>query len=58
MAPLIVEQADNDVVRVVVAVVGALVVAGAVWVSKSRRAELMVEPAPTVTTEERAKVEA
>ncbi|HSL15040.1 MAG TPA: sodium-translocating pyrophosphatase [Actinomycetota bacterium] len=58
MAPLIVEQADNDVVRVVVAVVAALVVAGAVWVSKSRRAELMVEPAPTVTTEERAKVEA
>jgi K(+)-stimulated pyrophosphate-energized sodium pump len=58
MAPLVVEQADNPVVRIAIAVIAALVVAGAVWVSKSRRAELMVEPPPTVTTEERARVEA
>jgi K(+)-stimulated pyrophosphate-energized sodium pump len=42
-APVIVEQADNEVVRVVVVVVGVAVVAAAIWVSKSRKSELMVE---------------
>jgi len=42
-APVIVEQADNEVVRVVVVVVAVAVVAGAIWVSKSRKSELMVE---------------
>jgi K(+)-stimulated pyrophosphate-energized sodium pump len=42
-APLIVEQADNEVVRIVVVVVAVAVVAAAIWVSKSRKSELMVE---------------
>jgi K(+)-stimulated pyrophosphate-energized sodium pump len=42
-APVIVEQADNEVVRVVVVVVAVAVVATAIWVSKSRKSELMVE---------------
>jgi len=42
-APVIVEQADNEVIRVVVVVVGVAVVAAAIWVSKSRKSELMVE---------------
>jgi K(+)-stimulated pyrophosphate-energized sodium pump len=47
-APVIVEQADNDAVRIAVVAVAVLVVAGAIWVSKSRKSELMVEPgAPT-----------
>jgi K(+)-stimulated pyrophosphate-energized sodium pump len=48
-APVIVEQADNDVVRVIVAVVAALIVAGAIWVSKSRKSELMIETADPPT---------
>jgi hypothetical protein len=44
-APLIVEQTDNEVVRVVVVVRGVAVVAAAIWVSKSRKSELMVETA-------------
>ena len=48
-APVIVEQADNEVVRVVVVVIAVAVVAAAIWVSKSRRSELMVEaPEPSV----------
>ena len=48
-APLIVEQTDNEVVRVIVVVIGVAVVAAAVWVSKSRKSELMVEtPEPSV----------
>jgi hypothetical protein len=48
-APLIVEQTDNEVVRVVVVVIAVAVVAAAVWVSKSRKSELMVEtPEPSV----------
>ncbi len=43
-APLIVEQADNEVVRIVVVVVAAVVVGGAIWVSKARKSELMIEP--------------
>jgi K(+)-stimulated pyrophosphate-energized sodium pump len=45
-APVIVEQADNEVVRVVVAVVATIVVGVAIWISKSRKSELMVEPGP------------
>ena len=47
-APLIVEQTDNEVVRVVVVVIGLAVVTAAVWVSKSRKSELRVEaPEPS-----------
>jgi K(+)-stimulated pyrophosphate-energized sodium pump len=42
-APVIVEQSDNEVVRVVVVVIAVAVVAAAIWVSKSRRSELIVE---------------
>jgi K(+)-stimulated pyrophosphate-energized sodium pump len=42
-APLIVEQADNEVVRIVVVVIAVAVVAAAIWVSKSRKSELIVE---------------
>jgi K(+)-stimulated pyrophosphate-energized sodium pump len=42
-APVIVEQTDNEVVRVVVVVIAVAVVAAAIWVSKSRRSELIVE---------------
>jgi K(+)-stimulated pyrophosphate-energized sodium pump len=60
IAPLVVHAADDTVVRVLVAAGAAIVVAGAVWMSKSRRSELMVEqpPAVTSTAEERAAVEA
>ena len=44
-APVIVEQTDNEVVRVVVVVIAVAVVASAIWVSKSRKSELIVEPA-------------
>jgi K(+)-stimulated pyrophosphate-energized sodium pump len=44
-APVIVEQTDNEVVRVVVVVIAVAVVASAIWVSKSRKSELMVETA-------------
>jgi K(+)-stimulated pyrophosphate-energized sodium pump len=43
IAPVIVEQAESTGVRIVVAVAAALVIAGAIWVSKARRSELMVE---------------
>jgi K(+)-stimulated pyrophosphate-energized sodium pump len=46
LAPVIVEQADSEVVRVVVAVVATVVVGVAIWISKSRKSELMVEPGP------------
>ncbi|MCI0635246.1 MAG: sodium-translocating pyrophosphatase [Actinobacteria bacterium] len=41
-APVIVEQMDNDVVRVVVVAVAGAIVAAAIWVSKSRKSESMV----------------
>jgi len=44
-APVIVEQAGNEAVRVVVVVIAVAVVASAIWVSKSRKSELMVETA-------------
>jgi K(+)-stimulated pyrophosphate-energized sodium pump len=43
-APVVVEQADNVGIRIVVVAVAALVVAAAVWVSKARKSELMVPP--------------
>jgi K(+)-stimulated pyrophosphate-energized sodium pump len=43
-APVVVEQAGNEAVRIVVVAVAFLIVAGAVWVSKARKSELMVEP--------------
>jgi K(+)-stimulated pyrophosphate-energized sodium pump len=42
-APVIVEQTDNEVIRVVVVAVALAVVTAAIWVSKSRKSELMVE---------------
>ncbi len=41
-APVIVEQADNDAVRIAVVAVAVLIVGSAIWVSKSRKSELMV----------------
>jgi len=43
IAPVIVEQADSTGVRIAVSVAAALVIAGAIWVSKHRRSELTVE---------------
>jgi K(+)-stimulated pyrophosphate-energized sodium pump len=42
-APVIVEQAGNEVVRVAVVAVAVAIVAAAIWVAKSRKSELMVE---------------
>jgi K(+)-stimulated pyrophosphate-energized sodium pump len=46
IAPLVVEQADSLGVRIAVGAVATLIVAAAIYVSKSRRSELMVEAAP------------
>jgi K(+)-stimulated pyrophosphate-energized sodium pump len=49
-APVVVEQAGNEGVRIVVVAVAVLIVGFAIWWSKSRKSELMVEradpPAP------------
>ncbi|MGZ8606513.1 MAG: sodium-translocating pyrophosphatase [Actinomycetota bacterium] len=45
-APVVVEQADNEVLRIVVVVVAVIIVGGAIWISKSRKTESMVESAP------------
>jgi K(+)-stimulated pyrophosphate-energized sodium pump len=45
-APVVVEQADSTVVRIIVSLVAALIVGGMIWLSKSRKSELMVEGAP------------
>jgi uncharacterized membrane protein (UPF0136 family) len=45
IAPVIVEQADSTGVRIAVSVAAALVIAGAIWVSKHRRSELTVADA-------------
>jgi hypothetical protein len=58
IAPVVVAQADNVAARVAIAAVAALVVAGAIWVSKTRRSELVVEARPAAAAEERARVEA
>jgi len=46
-APLVVEQMDNEVIRIVVVVVAVAIVAVAIWFSKSRKSELMVDPGPS-----------
>jgi K(+)-stimulated pyrophosphate-energized sodium pump len=46
-APVVVEQADNEAARIVVVALAALVVAGAIWWSKSRKTESMVGSEPT-----------
>jgi K(+)-stimulated pyrophosphate-energized sodium pump len=43
-APVVVEQAESVGVRIVVVAVAALIVAAAIWWSKSRKSELMIEP--------------
>ncbi|HEU4354737.1 MAG TPA: sodium-translocating pyrophosphatase, partial [Actinomycetota bacterium] len=43
IAPLVVDWSDDDAVRIAVGVAAALVVAWAVWLSKSRKRESMVE---------------
>jgi K(+)-stimulated pyrophosphate-energized sodium pump len=45
-APVVVEQAESEVVRIVVVAVAALIVAGAIWISKARKSELVVEAEP------------
>ncbi|HZN42963.1 MAG TPA: sodium-translocating pyrophosphatase [Actinomycetota bacterium] len=56
LAPVIVEQAENEVVRVVVVVVALAIVAGAIWVSKARKSELMVEAGPSQPAREASPV--
>jgi K(+)-stimulated pyrophosphate-energized sodium pump len=41
-APVVVEQADNDGVRIAVVAIAVLIVGAAIWVSKARKSELMV----------------
>jgi K(+)-stimulated pyrophosphate-energized sodium pump len=47
IAPLVVDYRNDTGVRIAIAAVAAAVVAAAVWYSKSRRAEAMVEPTET-----------
>jgi len=53
-APVVVEQAESEVVRIVVVVVAVLIVGFAIWWSKSQKSELMIEradpPAPARET--------
>jgi K(+)-stimulated pyrophosphate-energized sodium pump len=42
-APVVVEQAERAGVRVVVVAVAVLIVGSAIWWSKSRKSELMIE---------------
>jgi K(+)-stimulated pyrophosphate-energized sodium pump len=53
IAPLVVEYADSVALRVAIAAVALLVVAGMVWVSKTRKSELDLssanEGAPATT---------
>jgi K(+)-stimulated pyrophosphate-energized sodium pump len=48
IAPLVVSLADDTAVRLAIGIVGAIVLAGMIWYSKSRRTELLVheEPVP------------
>jgi K(+)-stimulated pyrophosphate-energized sodium pump len=48
-APVIVEQADNDWVRAIVVTIAVAIVAAAIWVSKSRKSELMIEAGDPAT---------
>jgi K(+)-stimulated pyrophosphate-energized sodium pump len=45
IAPLVVTHADDLGVRLAVTIVGALVLAGMIWYSKSQKVELMIERA-------------
>jgi K(+)-stimulated pyrophosphate-energized sodium pump len=45
-APVVVEQAGNEAVRAVVVALAVVIVGGAIWISKSRRTEDMVEAPP------------
>jgi K(+)-stimulated pyrophosphate-energized sodium pump len=45
-APVVVEQAGNEAVRAVVVALAVVIVGGAIWISKSRRTEDMVEALP------------
>jgi K(+)-stimulated pyrophosphate-energized sodium pump len=40
IAPLVVEHADDTAIRIGVALVGAAILAGMIWVSKNRKSEL------------------
>ena len=56
-APVVVEQAESEVVRIVVVAVAVLIVGFAIWWSKSRKSELMIEPAdPSEPTRETSSV--
>ncbi|HEX6330460.1 MAG TPA: sodium-translocating pyrophosphatase [Actinomycetota bacterium] len=55
-APVVVEQADNDAVRIIVVTVAVLIVAGAIWVSKARKSELMISDEPTEPAREISQV--
>ncbi|OFW79339.1 MAG: sodium-translocating pyrophosphatase [Actinobacteria bacterium RBG_19FT_COMBO_70_19] len=44
LAPLVVEHADDTVLRIVVGLVAVAVVGAAVYVSKTRKSELMISP--------------
>ncbi|HJS26732.1 MAG TPA: sodium-translocating pyrophosphatase [Actinomycetota bacterium] len=56
LAPVIVEQADNEVVRIAVVVVALAIVATAIWISKARKSELMIEPGPSEPAREASPV--
>ncbi len=58
VAPLVVSHRGDTGLRLAIAAAAAVVIAAAVWYSKSRRAERMVEPTETgsVVAEETAKV--
>ena len=49
IAPLVVEYRGNTGIRMTIAAAAALVIAVAVWYSKSRKAQAMVEPTDTGT---------
>jgi K(+)-stimulated pyrophosphate-energized sodium pump len=49
VAPLVVDYRGDTAIRLVIAGVAAIVVAVAIWYSKSRKAEAMVEPTDTGT---------
>jgi K(+)-stimulated pyrophosphate-energized sodium pump len=48
-APLIVEQANNEWVRAIVVAVGLAILTAAIWVSKTRKSELMIEAGDSAT---------
>ena len=52
LAPLIVSMTGNPVVRAAVAVVGLVIVGGAIWVSKTRKAHDLIEPAENLIPSE------